>query len=64
MSRLNSFLHGLRVLDLSAYLPGPLASLLLADMGAEVLKIEPPHGDGMRLLGPRDAAGKPCSMRR
>jgi alpha-methylacyl-CoA racemase len=59
MSRLNSFLQGLRVVDVSAYLPGPMASLLLADMGADVLKVEPPQGDGMRLLGPRDAAGKP-----
>src|ERR1700751_983099 len=59
MSRLNSFLNGLRVIDVSAYLPGPLASLLLSDMGAEVIKVEPPQGDAMRLLGPRDAAGKP-----
>lgn len=59
MSRLNSFLQGLRVVDVSAYLPGPMASLLLADMGAGVLKVEPPQGDGMLLLGPRDAAGKP-----
>jgi alpha-methylacyl-CoA racemase len=59
MSRLNSFLQGLRVIDVSAYLPGPMASLLLADMGADVLKVEPPQGDGMLLLGPRDAAGKP-----
>jgi alpha-methylacyl-CoA racemase len=59
MSRLNSFLNGLRVIDVSAYLPGPLASLLLSDMGADVIKVEPPQGDAMRLLGPRDAAGKP-----
>ena len=58
-SRLGQFLRGVRVLDLSAFLPGPLASLLLADMGAEVLKIEPPGGDAMRALGPRDAAGEP-----
>jgi len=31
MSRLNSFLCGLRVIDVSAYLPGPLASLLLSN---------------------------------
>jgi alpha-methylacyl-CoA racemase len=59
MSRLNHCLDGVRVLDLSSYLPGPFASLLLADFGAEVLKIEPPQGDGMRLLGPRDAGGTP-----
>jgi alpha-methylacyl-CoA racemase len=59
MSRLNQCLCGVRVLDLSSYLPGPFASLLLADFGAEVLKVEPPQGDGMMQLGPRDAAGTP-----
>ncbi|MBP5858555.1 CoA transferase [Marivibrio halodurans] len=53
-SRLARFGRGIKVLDLSQYLPGPMASLLLADMGAEVLKIEPPRGDPMRGLGPRD----------
>jgi crotonobetainyl-CoA:carnitine CoA-transferase CaiB-like acyl-CoA transferase len=46
------FLAGLKVLDLSRHLPGPLASLLLVDFGASVLKIEPPVGDEMRMLGP------------
>ncbi len=59
LSRLGRFAHGVRVLDLSAFLPGPLASLLLADMGAEVLKIEPPAGDAMMQLGPRDGADRP-----
>lgn len=59
MSRLNRCLHGVRVLDLSSYLPGPFASLLLADFGADVLKVEPPQGDGMMQLGPRDADGTP-----
>lgn len=49
------FLRGLRVLDLSQYIPGPYAALLLADLGADVLKIEPPGGDPMRTLGPGDA---------
>jgi alpha-methylacyl-CoA racemase len=49
------FLSGLRVLDLSQYIPGPYAALLLADLGAEVLKIEPPGGDPMKTLGPGDA---------
>lgn len=40
-----ALLSGLRVLDLSQYLPGPYATQLLGDMGAEVLKIEPPQGD-------------------
>ena len=63
MSRLNSFLEGVRVLDLSQYIPGPMASLFLADMGAEVLKIEPPRGDEMQSLGPKDAAGEPVFYR-
>lgn len=58
MSRLNRFLQGVRVLDLSRHLPGPLATLLLADMGAEVLKIEPPAGDELRQIGPRGAKGR------
>ncbi|MGI4942875.1 MAG: CaiB/BaiF CoA transferase family protein [Janthinobacterium lividum] len=58
-SRLRRFAAGIRVLDLSAFLPGPLAGLLLADMGAEVLKVEPPVGDAMRAIGPRDAEGEP-----
>ena len=59
MSRANQWLRGIRVLDLSRYIPGPLATMLLADLGAEVLKIEAPDGDEMRHLGPRDAAGEP-----
>ncbi len=59
MSRLNKWLAGVRVLDLSRYRPGPFATMLLADMGAEVLKIEGPDGDDMQHLGPRDAAGRP-----
>ena len=57
-SRLNGFLTGLKVVDFSFFLPGPLASLLMADMGAEVLKIEPPAGDEMQRVGPRNEADK------
>jgi alpha-methylacyl-CoA racemase len=63
MSRLNGFLTGVKVLDLSQYIPGPMATLFLADMGAEVLKIEPPQGDEMRTLGPRDERGDPVFYR-
>ncbi|MFT5172323.1 MAG: alpha-methylacyl-CoA racemase [Gammaproteobacteria bacterium] len=56
--KLGEFLRGVRVLDLSHYISGPLASLALADMGAEVLKIEPPSGDGLEQVGPRDAQGR------
>jgi crotonobetainyl-CoA:carnitine CoA-transferase CaiB-like acyl-CoA transferase len=59
MSRLNRFLDGVRILDLSRHLPGPLATLLLADMGAEVLKIEPPEGDGLRAMNPSGAGDRP-----
>ncbi len=63
MSKLGTFLAGVTVLDLSQYIPGPMASLFLADMGAEVIKIEPPQGDEMRHLGPRDLDGEPVFYR-
>jgi crotonobetainyl-CoA:carnitine CoA-transferase CaiB-like acyl-CoA transferase len=44
------FLAGVRVLDLSQFLPGPFATQLLADMGASVLKVEPPAGDPLRRM--------------
>ncbi len=44
---------GVRVLDLSENIAGPLACLVLADLGADVVKIErPPHGDATRSLPP------------
>ena len=46
-------LSGLRVIDFSTLLPGPLASLILADAGADVLKVERPGlGDESRLMSP------------
>ena len=45
--------EGVRVLDLSRMLAGPYGSMLLADMGAEVIKVEEPDGgDPMRVMGP------------
>ncbi len=49
---LKDFLAGVRVIDLSQFLPGPFATQLLADMGAEVLKVEPPQGDPQRRFNP------------
>jgi crotonobetainyl-CoA:carnitine CoA-transferase CaiB-like acyl-CoA transferase len=50
-------LTGVKVLDLTSNFMGPYASLLLADMGADVVKVEAPAGDTTRGIGPRRNAG-------
>ena len=45
-------LDGVKVIDLSRVLGGPYCGQMLADHGAEVIKVEPPQGDETRLWGP------------
>ena len=45
-------LSGLRIVDFTRVLSGPFCTALLADLGAEVIKVEPPHGDDYRAIGP------------
>jgi len=50
-------LEGLRVLDLSSVILGPMAAQYLGDMGADVIKVEAPEGDITRSIGPRRHEG-------
>lgn len=52
MSRSTLPLDGLRVIDFSRVLAGPFCTALLGDLGADVVKIEPPAGDDYRAVGP------------
>ena len=50
-------LHGIRVIDLSQGMSGALASLLMAEQGADVIKVEPPGGDRYRESKPAFSFG-------
>ncbi len=49
-------LEGIRVLELAPLLPGPFCGLCLVELGAEVIKVEPPYGDAMRFTPPAPQA--------
>ena len=51
-------LEGFRVLDFSQMMAGPLCATMLADFGADVIKIEPPEGDAMRNTGETRIGGE------
>jgi len=56
-SQTGGALEGVRVIDLTMMLAGPFASMMLADQGADVIKVEPPGGDNTRRIGPHPEGG-------
>src|SRR5512138_1858918 len=58
-------ISGIKIVEAASYVTGPFASQLLADMGAEVVKIEEPRrGDPFRGWGERNYAATFCSLNR
>jgi len=62
---MSNALDGIRILEIASYVTGPFASMLLADLGAEVIKVEQPkQGDPFRGWGEKLYSGTFCSLNR
>ena len=55
-------LAGVKVLDLTQMMAGPFCTMLLADMGADVVKVEKPDGDDIRRSGPPFIEGESAAF--
>ncbi len=57
METMSGPLAGVKIVDLTTVVMGPFATQILAELGADVVKVEPPEGDNMRFVGPMKSPG-------